>query len=493
MEQYPLLTSLVFLPLLGGMVALLLWKREAACRWLALVTGLLELALAGFIYLAAPLPSIHALPGFFLVEDLPWIERFGIRYTLGMDGISLLMVLLTAFITVIAMLVSWRAIRERVALHYGLILVMATGIMGVFLSLDLFLFYLFWEVMLIPMLFLIGIWGHGRRIYSAVKFFIFTLAGSLLMLLAIIGLYLVHGSETGRYSFALAELLHTTMTPATSFWLFAAFLLAFAIKVPLFPVHTWLPDAHTDASTAGSVILAALLLKTGAYGLIRFAYPLFPAAVLHFTPLLYTLAVIGIIYGSWIAFAQQDMKRLVAYSSVGHMGFVALGIAAWTPLALSGAVIQMVNHGITTGALFVLVGMLDERSHTREIAAFGGLWGKIPLFSAFFLLFAVSSVGLPGLNNFVGEFLVLVGTFRVAPLPAVIAFLGIVLPLIYMIRLVQEVLFQQERMPLPLADLSLREGIMLTLLAGVNIYVGVHPAPLLELIRVPVTLLVGTL
>jgi len=492
MEQYSLLSSLVFLPLLGGMVALLLWKHEAACRWLALATGVLELALAGWIYLAAPLPSIPALPGFILVEDLPWIERFGIRYTLGMDGISLLLVLLTAFITVIAMLVSWWAIRERVALHYGLILVMATGIMGVFLSLDLFLFYLFWEVMLIPMLFLIGIWGHGRRIYSAVKFFIFTLAGSLLMLLAIIGLYLIHGSETGRYSFALAELLHTTMTPATSFWLFAAFLLAFAIKVPLFPVHTWLPDAHTDASTAGSVILAALLLKTGAYGLIRFAYPLFPSAAHHFTPLLYTLAVIGIIYGSWIAFAQQDMKRLVAYSSVGHMGFVALGIAAWTPLALSGAVLQMVNHGVTTGALFVLVGMLDERSHTREIAAFGGLWGKIPLFSAFFLLFAVSSVGLPGLNNFVGEFLVLVGTFRVAPLPAVIAFLGIVLPLIYMIRLVQEVLFQQERTPLPLTDLSLREGIMLTLLAGVNIYVGIHPAPLLELIRVPVTLLVGS-
>ncbi len=491
MGHYPLLSSLVFLPLLGGSVALLLWKREAACRWLALGTGLLELALAWWIYLAAPLPSIQPLPGFFLMEDLPWIERFGIRYTLGMDGVSLLLVLLTAFITVIAMLVSWRAIRERVALHYGLILVMATGIMGVFLSLDLFLFYLFWEVMLIPMLFLIGIWGHGRRIYSAVKFFIFTLAGSLLMLLAIIGLYLIHGSETGRYSFALAELLHTAMAPATGCLLFAAFLLAFAIKVPLFPVHTWLPDAHTDASTAGSVILAGLLLKTGAYGLIRFAYPLFPAAAHGFTPLLYTLAVIGIIYGSWIAFAQQDMKRLVAYSSVGHMGFVALGIAAWTPLALSGAVLQMVNHGVTTGALFVLVGMLDERSHTREIAAFGGLWGKIPLFSSFFLLFAVSSVGLPGLNNFVGEFLVLAGTFRVAPLPAVIAFLGIVLPLIYMIRLVQEVLFLQERLPLPLTDLSLREGAMLTLLAGANIYVGIHPAPLLELIRVPVSLLVG--
>lgn len=262
------------------------------------------------------------------------------------------MVLLTAFITVIAILTSWRSIKERVALHYATILVMETGIMGVFLSLDLVLFYLFWEVMLVPMFLLIGIWGHGRRIYSAVKFFLYTLAGSLLMLLAIIALYLIHGAQSGSYTFALPALLQTQIDSSTAGWLFAAFLLAFAIKVPLFPVHTWLPDAHTDAPTAGSVILAGLLLKTGAYGLIRFGFPLFPQAAKASAALLFILATIGIVYGSWIAYAQRDMKRLVAYSSVGHMGFVALGIAAWTPIALSGAILQMVNHGITTGALF---------------------------------------------------------------------------------------------------------------------------------------------
>jgi NADH-quinone oxidoreductase subunit M len=341
------------------------------------------------------------------------------------------------------------------------------------------------------MFFLIGIWGHGRRIYSAVKFFLFTLAGSLLMLLAIIGLYLIHGAQSGSYSFALAALLHTRVAPQLAPWLFAAFLLAFAIKVPLFPLHTWLPDAHTDAPTAGSVILAGLLLKTGAYGLIRFGYPLFPEAAHSFTPLLYALALIGIIYGSWVAYAQSDMKRLVAYSSVGHMGFVALGIAAWTPLALSGAVLQMVSHGITTGALFALVGMLDERTNTRELAAYGGLWGKAPQFAFFFLLFAMASAGLPGLNNFVGEFLVLAGTFRVAPVVVAIAFPGIVVTLIYTVRLVQKVLFVEESRPLPLTDLSLREGGVLTVLALIVIYIGVHPAPLLELVKVPVQLLVS--
>jgi NADH-quinone oxidoreductase subunit M len=325
-----------------------------------------------------------------------------------------------------------------------------------------------------------------------VKFFLFTLFGSLLMLLAIIGVYLIHGSQTGSYTFALAALVTTRTAPAVACWLFAAFLLAFAIKVPLFPLHTWLPDAHTDAPTAGSVVLAGLLLKTGAYGLIRFAYPLFPEAARMFTPLLLTVAVIGIIYGSWVAYAQTDMKRLVAYSSVGHMGFVALGIAAWTPVSLSGSVLQMVNHGITTGALFALVGMLDERGGTREIGAFGGLWGKAPLFSAFFLLFGMASAGLPGLNNFTGEFLILAGSFRVAQLPVVLALVGIIFPLVYTVRLVQEVLFATERRPLALADLSVREGGILALLALVALYLGIHPAPLLELLKLPVALLTGT-
>jgi NADH-quinone oxidoreductase subunit M len=490
---YPILSILVFLPLAGVLLLVPVWKKENSVKLVAFVVALVEMFLVGWVYQTAPAVSFGSaqLPGFFLTEDNSWISRFGIRYTLGMDGISLLMVMLTAFIIVIAMLVAWRGVKERGALHYLLILVMESGIMGVFLSLDLFLFYLFWEVMLIPMFFLIGIWGDGRRIYSTVKFFIYTLAGSLLMLLAIIGLYLIHGAQSGVYTFALAGLLHTALSPCAGFWLFAAFLLAFAIKVPIFPFHTWLPDAYTDSSTTGTLIMAALMAKTGAYALIRFAFPLFPAAAVQFTPAIMILAVIGILYASWIAYAQKDMKRLIAYSSFGHMGFIVLGIAAWTPVALSGAVLQMVNHGITTGALFVMIGMLGERAATRDTDAFGGLWGKVPLFSFFFLLFSMASAGLPGLNNFTGEFMILLGSFRVAQLPVVLAYLGIILPLIYTVRLVQNLLFGKERYGGPLADLSMREGAILAVLASLVVYLGVHPSPVLELIKTPVGILTG--
>ena len=489
-DGFPILTILICLPLAGAVCLFPFWQREEWVKQAALAVAVLELVLSvGGLWLFHDTVTQGRAGAFFLQQDAPWIERFGIRYTLGMDGISLLMVVLTSFLTVIALLVSWKAITERVALFYALLLVMETGILGVFLSLDLILFYLFWEVMLVPMFLLIGIWGHGRRIYTAVKFFLYTLAGSLLMLLAIIGVYLIHGAHSGTYTFSLPSLTATPMAPQTAGWLYAAFLLAFAIKVPLFPVHTWLPDAHTDAPTAGSVILAGLLLKTGAYGIIRFGYPLFPQAAAAFTPVLSVLAVIGIVYGSWVAFAQTDMKRLVAYSSVGHMGFVALGIAAWTPVSLSGSVFQMVNHGITTGALFAMVGMLDERAATRDIDAFGGVWGKIPLFSAFFLLFSMASAGLPGLNNFAGEFIILAGSFRVLPLAAVAALIGIILPLVYTVRLLQDVLFGVERRAMPLADLSLREGGILALLAITVVYLGLHPAPLLELLKVPVEML----
>nr|WP_230199022.1 NADH-quinone oxidoreductase subunit M [Geotalea daltonii] len=490
MAELPLLSILVFLPLVGGLCLLPFGQQHRIARIIAIATALAELLICVMLLLSVGSVT-NAVPGLalLLVEDYPWIDRLGIRYTLGLDGISLLMVLLTSLITLMAMLVSWRSIKDRVALHYATILIMETGIMGVFLSLDLVLFYLFWEVMLIPMFLLIGIWGHGRRIYSAVKFFLYTLAGSLLMLLAIIALYLIHGAQSGSYTFALPALLQTRIEPTTAGWLFAAFLLAFAIKVPLFPVHTWLPDAHTDAPTAGSVILAGLLLKTGAYGLIRFGFPLFPQAAKASATLLFTLAIIGIIYGSWVAYAQRDMKRLVAYSSVGHMGFVALGIAAWTPLALSGAILQMVNHGITTGALFALVGMLDERTGTREIDAYGGLWGKIPMLSFFFLFFAMASAGLPGLNNFAGEFIILTGTFPIAPWAVAVGFFGVVLGLVYLVRLVQEVLFVRERQALTLPDLSLREGALLTVLALMALYLGVHPGPVLELVQAPVQLL----
>jgi NADH-quinone oxidoreductase subunit M len=492
MTDSALLTLLLILPLAGSLLLLPLWGRPAAARVVALAAGLLELVLAccGLMYSSVS-PAAGAPAGFFLFTDLDWIPTLGISYTVGMDGISLLLVILTALVTVVAMLVSWRSITERTALHYLLLLVMETGILGVFLSLDLFLFYLFWELMLIPMFFLILIWGHDRNIYSAIKFFLFTLFGSLLMLLAIIGIYLIHGSQSGIYSFGLTSLLGTRFSITTGLWLYAAFLLAFAVKFPIVPLHTWLPDAHTDAPTAGSVILAGLLLKTGAYGLIRFGYPLFPEAARLMTPLLIVLAVTGIIYASWVAFAQKDMKRLVAYSSIGHMGFVALGIAVWTPVALSGAVLQMVNHGLTTTALFALVGMLDERAHTRQIEDYGGLWGKIPVFSAFFMLFAMASAGLPGLNNFVGEFLVLMGSFSTARLATIMAFIGVILPLVYTVRLVQEAIFQEERRSLPLADLNLRELTVLGFLAVGDLYIGLHPAPLLEIMKTPVALLTG--
>ncbi|MBL0225734.1 MAG: NADH-quinone oxidoreductase subunit M [Geobacteraceae bacterium] len=494
MTDLPLLSVLIFLPLAGCLLLLPVWNCRVSARPIALGVALIELALAAWLYASwRGLSTIPAqLPGYLLQEDAAWIPAFGIRYTLGLDGISLLMVMLTAFTFCVALTVSWNSITEKTGLFLTLMLVMESGIMGVFLALDLALFYLFWEVMLIPMFFLIGVWGHGRRIYSTIKFFLFTMFGSLLMLLAIVALHLTHAQQTGVATFGLHELLGTQIAPETQLWLFGAFFLAFAIKFPLFPLHTWLPDAHTDAPTAGSVILAGLLLKTGSYGLIRFGYPLFPQAAQTLTPLLYALAVIGIIYASLVAFAQEDMKRLIAYSSIGHMGFVAIGIAAWQPVALSGSIIQMANHGVTTGALFCLVGMLDERAHTRDIRAFGGLWGKIPRYSFFFLFFSLASLGLPGLNNFVGEFLVLVGTMKKAPLVAALAFVGIVLTLVYTVRLVQEVLFQEERQPLPLADLSLREFSLLVVLALLDLWMGVHPAPLLDMIHLPVQLLTGT-
>jgi NADH-quinone oxidoreductase subunit M len=492
-DLYPLLTILIFLPLAGCLLLLPLWNRASVVRPVAFGVAVVELALTGWLYCSwQVLEKVPTrLPGYLLLEDAPWIPSFGIRYTLGLDGISLLMVMLTSFTFCVALAVSWNAIKERVALFLALMLVMEAGIMGVFLSLDLALFYLFWEIMLIPMFFLIGVWGHGRKIYSTIKFFLFTMFGSLLMLLAIIALHLLHAGQSGVATFALPDLLHTQLPFTTQLWLFAAFFLAFAIKFPLFPLHTWLPDAHTDAPTAGSVVLAGLLLKTGSYGLIRFGYPLFPLAAQAFTPLFYTLALLGIFYASLVAFAQEDMKRLIAYSSIGHMGYVAIGIAAWQPVALSGSILQMANHGVTTGALFCLIGMLDERAHTRDIAAFGGLWGKIPLWSFFFLIFSLTSIGVPGLNSFVGEFLILAGTIKQSPLVVVLSFVGIILPLIYMVRLVQEVVFQKERQPLALADLSLREVAILGALLLLDLWVGVHPAPLLDMIHLPVQLLTG--
>ncbi|MGW8193123.1 MAG: complex I subunit 4 family protein [Desulforhopalus sp.] len=492
MTTMVLLSLLILLPLGGAALLIPLTKYPEAAKNAALAIATVELLLAIIAWsFAGTVPPLGVPPGFFLYQDISWIDDLGIGWTLGMDAISLLLVAMTALLTIIAMLVSWRTVAYRTVLHYIMLLVLESAIVGVFLALDLFLFYIFWEVMLIPMFFLIGIWGHGRNIYSAIKFFIFTLTGSLFMLLAIIGIYFIHGRESGTYTFNLHALLGTSVNPATAMWLYAAFLLSFAVKFPLVPLHTWLPDAHTDASTAGSIDLAGLLLKTGAYGLIRFACPLFPEAARTLTPMLLVMAAAGILYGSWIAFAQQDMKRLVAYSSIGHMGFVALGIAVWTPIALSGSVVLMVSHGITTSALFALVGMLASRTQTREISKYGGLWGKVPLLSSFFLLFAMASAGLPGLNNFIGEFLILVGSFKSAKITVVLAAVGLILSLVYTVRLVQELLFQKERQPLELTDLAPRELVVLSILALGVFVIGIHPGPLLDLLTVPVEILTG--
>jgi NADH-quinone oxidoreductase subunit M len=485
------LIYLVFLPAVSAAL-MLLEKNEGLCRVLALIITGAELAVAALLFYVHSLGLVSS-GRWFLYLDAPWITRFGIRFSLGMDGISLLLVTLSALLFFISVIVSWREVRERVALFHSMLLLMEAGVIGVFLATDLFLFYLFWELMLIPMFFIIGVWGHGRRVYSAVKFFIFTVTGSLLMLLSIIGLYVIHGSQTGVYTFALADLVGTQVSRGVGLWLFAGFLAGFAVKVPVFPLHTWLPDAHTDAPTAGSVILAGLLLKTGAYGLLRFALPLLPQAASVYLPFLFAAAIIGIFYASWVALAQSDMKRLIAYSSVAHLAYVVLGISAWNEVALAGSVLQMVNHGITTGALFMMVGMMDARVHTREISAYGGLWTKAPVLSSFFLLFVLSSLGLPGLNNFAGEFLILVGLFRAHPVVTAAGFAGLVAGLIYLLHLAQKLLLGPVNPALDtdFKDLSGRELVALVPLAALVIIIGVYPALLLKPLQGPVKELVG--
>ena len=485
MPTFPWLTLLIFLPLGGAIFCILRRRVPAECRAISLATTAAVFGFALWLFVRFRAGG----SGWLLYEDRAWIARFGVRYTLGLDGLSLLLVLLTAFLLVIAVLVSWRAIGRHTALYYGLLLLMETGILGVFLALDLVLFYLFWELMLIPMFFLIGVWGHGRRIYAAIKFFLFTLAGSLLMLVAILVLYFVHGGQSGDYTFALGALQATRLDGSLPYWLYGAFLAAFAVKVPLVPVHTWLPDAHTEAPTAGSVILAGLLLKTGVYGLLRFAFPLFPEAAAASLPWLGALGLAGIFYAAWIAYVQADAKRLVAYSSVAHLGFVIIGLAAWNATALTGSILQMVNHGITTGALFAMVGMIDARAGTRSLDELGGLWARVPVLSAFFLFFSLASLGLPGLNNFAGEIIILLGTFTSRPELAVPAAAGVVLAAAYMLRLVREVLWGQPLGNDPWPDMTLREGLVLVPLAILVLWLGLYPAPFLAPIADPVRVL----
>src|SRR4051812_9953866 len=471
----PIVTTLIALPIVGALLLLLVRDTEAnerLIRNVALAVSLVVFGVSLLLWVRFDPTSAD----FQMVERHAWIPAFGISYAVGVDGISLFLVVLTGFLTPIALLCSWESVHRKTRAFCMFLLLLESAMIGVFVSLDLFLFYVFWDAMLIPMYFLIGIWGYDRRVYAAVKFILYTMAGSVLMLLAILGLAVLHSTQTGSYSFDLIKLYELSIPSSLQFWFFLAFALAFAIKVPLFPFHTWLPDAHVQAPTAGSVILAGVLLKMGTYGLVRFAFPLFPEAATAFAPYLALLAVVGIIYGALVAMVQPDMKKLVAYSSVSHLGFVVLGIAAMNTQGVQGAVYQMLNHGVSTGGLFLIVGMLSDRRHTRLISEFGGLKKVTPRLVAAFMIITLSSIGLPGLNGFVGEFLILLGTFTWNPRFAAFAVSGVVLSAAYMLWMFQRVNYGEvsdKNASLP--DLKPREWVILLPVIAMTVVMGVLP------------------
>lgn len=486
MQQH-LLTIIILLPVVGALAtvaySLLPGKRESNYKWIALGFSLVDFAVSLLLLRG----SQSATSGFRFVEDVLWIGTIGAHYHVGVDGISLWLVILTTLLMPIAIISSWTAIQKRQLAYYVFLGLLAGAMIGVFVSLDLLLFYLFFEASLVPMFFLIGIWGGERRIYAAVKFFIYTAVGSLLMLVAIIALFYIYG--TFDYTTILAAMTTggTTLSSQTQFWLFLAFAFAFCIKIPLFPLHTWLPDAHTEAPTAGSVILAGVLLKMGTYGLLRFNLGLFPDMAREFAPVMITLAVIGIIYGALVAMVQPDVKRLVAYSSVSHMGFVVLGLFSFTEMGIQGALFQMLAHGVSTGALFLFVGFIYERRHTRMISEFGGLSTPMPWFAALFVIASLSSIGLPFLNGFVGEFLIMIGSWtstaiQNARIATMLAGTGVIWAAVYMLWMLQRVVFGKVTNPenANLKDLNAREiGLILPLLA-LMLFMGVYPGVFLS-------------
>jgi NADH-quinone oxidoreductase subunit M len=484
-----IVTVTIFAPFAGAcLLAILPREHERGIQRAALAFAVVPFVLS--LLLLGGFESAEA--EFQAVERLAWIPAWGISYHVGVDGVSLFLVLLTTFLTPVVILASWGDVHKRAKEYFVLFLLLETAMLGTLVALDLFLFYVFWEAMLVPMYLLIGVWGGPRRVYAATKFVLYTMVGSLPMLVAII--YCAWKAKSGGTpSFDYDRFLALSLGPREQLWCFAAFALAFAIKVPLFPVHTWLPDAHVEAPTGGSVILAGVLLKMGTYGLLRFAMPLFPQAVQAAGPFMVTLAVIGIVYGALVAVVQPDVKKLVAYSSVSHLGFCVLGLFGLTTTAVAGSVYQMLNHGLSTGGLFLLVGMIYERRHTREIAAFGGLWKVIPAYSVALLLVMLASAGLPGLNGFVGEFLILLGSFKQWPWATAIATSGVVLGALYLLWMYERVVFgpivhEENR---ALADLTARELVVIVPVIAMCVVMGLFPAPFLSRIEPSVARIVA--
>jgi NADH-quinone oxidoreductase subunit M len=489
---FPILSIITYLPIVGVVVALLFGKNRPLVYKVAALTT----TFIAFVLSAIMLLRFHpSLPGMQFSEDFTWIGRLNIHYGFGVDGIAALLIFLTELLGVIVIIASWHYIKDRERGFFISLLLLQTGMTGVFNATDIFLFYVFWEVMLVPMYFIIGIWGGPRRIYAAIKFFLFTVVGSLLMLVAIIVVVYHVRHDTGLLTFNIQKLSQAYYPYYVQFWAFAAFFLAFAIKVPMFPLHTWLPDAHVEAPTAGSVILAGVLLKMGAYGMLRFCLPMFPQAAVDFAPWVVMLSVVGILYGALVAMMQKDLKKLVAYSSVSHMGFVTAGIFAAVLLAnnregMEGAILVMFNHGILTGALFLMVGFLYERTHTRDIASMSGLAKPMPVLAGFFLFFSLGSLGLPGLSGFVGEFLSLLGLFHYSHALGAVAAIGVILAACYLLWMFQRVMFNDrgdpEAMPaFSMRDFSVREIASLAPLVVFAVWVGVYPDTFLNLLHVP--------
>lgn len=474
-----ILTLVTFFPLMGIILLLFVPKtRHDTIKAVSFIVAFINLLWSIWMYaMFDPVAS-----GMQFEVNIPWVSGFGIHYHLGIDGISLLLIMLTTILSTIVMISSWNAIKTGVKGYFISMLLLETGMIGVFVSLDLFLFYVFWEAMLIPMYFIIGVWGGPRKIYAAIKFVLFTMFGSLLMLVALLYLFFMYHGYTGEYTFDMLKMYEMPIPLGAQTYIFLAFALAFAIKVPIWPFHTWLPDAHVEAPTAGSVILAGVLLKMGTYGFIRICLPMFPEATLQFVPLISILAIIGIIYGALVAMVQRDVKSLVAFSSVSHLGFVMLGMFALNLQGMEGSVIQMINHGISTGALFLIVGMIYERRHTRMIADFGGLSKSMPVFSTFFMIVTLSSIGLPFTNGFVGEFLILLGTFASNKVYAVLGATGVILAACYMLWMLQRVIFGKITKPENenLKDLDGREKLVLIPLVILIFWIGIYPKPFLR-------------